>query len=251
MNLVRSWRPILWILTTLALIGGSLAATTGTARAADEPTLTVQSTGLTVGGKVAISGTGWTTKDGASGSTIAVKIDDGVYRRLPGQEVHPNLEVWAIIQAGTDGSFSTTITLPTATNSSPAFATGKHWLRLLTGSIKDGDAIRSKRSVDLVVGKAASTSSLKLNKTKIKKSKKAVATVQVKSVATSKATGTVKVYDGSKVIKSATLKSSAKGTIKITLPKLKKGTHKIKATYAGNGVAKASTSKVVKLKVTK
>jgi len=250
MNLTRSWRPVLWLLTTLALIGGALVATSPAARAADEPTLTVQSTGLTVGGKVAISGTGWTVGDGSSGSTIEVKIDDGAYSHI-GSGPHANKTVWAIIQAGTDGSFSTTITLPTAANSTPAFAPGTHSLRFLTGSLKTGDVIRSMSSGNLAVAKAASTSSLKLNKTKIKKSKKAVATVQVKSVATPGPTGAVKIYNGKKVIKSATLKASAKGTIKITLPKLKKGTHKIKATYVGNGVAKTSTSKVIKLKVTK
>lgn len=235
---------------TLTLIGGSLAATSGTARAADEPTLTVQSAGLTVGGKVAISGTGWTIEDGSAGSTIAVKIDDGAYSHI-GSGPHANLTVWAIIQAGTDGSFSTTVTLPTATNSTPSFIPGTHSLRLLTGSLKAGDVIRSVGSGDLAVGKATSTNSLSLNKTKIKKSKKAVATVTVKSVGTPAPTGAVKIYDGKKVIKSATLNASTKGTIKITLPKLKKGTHKITATYAGNAVAKASTSKVVKLKVTK
>ena len=153
MNLLRSWRPILWLLTTLALVGGSLAATPATAQAADEPTLTVQSTGLTVGGKVAISGTGWTVQDGSSGSTIAVKIDDGAYNRLPGQTVDPKPSVWAIIQAGDDGSFSTTITLPTAANSTPAFAPGTHWLRFLTGSLKSGDARRSVK-IDITVTKA-------------------------------------------------------------------------------------------------
>ena len=251
MNLLRSWRPFLWLLTTLALVGGSIAATPATAQAADEPTLTVQSTGLTVGGKVAISGTGWTVQDGSSGSTIAVKIDDGAYNRLPGQTVDPKPSVWAIIQAGDDGSFSTTITLPTAANSTPAFAPGTHWLRFLTGSLKSGDVPRTARSADLTVGKANSATALSLNKTKIKKSKRAVATIKVTSAGTPTPTGGVKVYDGSKAIKSATLAASAKGTIKITLPKLKKGTHKIKATYAGNTVAKGSTSKVVSLKVTK
>ena len=252
MNLLRSWRPFLWLLTTLALVGGSIAATPATAQAADEPTLTVQSTGLTVGGKVAISGTGWTVQDGSSGSTIAVKIDDGAYNRLPGQTVDPKPSVWAIIQAGDDGSFSTTITLPTGTNSRPAFAPGTHWLRFLTGSLKAGDVIRTKSSGNLAVAKAASTTSLSLNKKKIKKSKKAVATVRVSSIGTPAPTGAVKVYDGKKVIKKATLKASAKGVVKVTLPKLKKkGTHKIKVTYVGNTVAKASTSKVVKLKVTK
>lgn len=251
MNLLRSWRPILWLLTTLALVGGTLAALPATAHAAGEPTLSVQSTGLTMGGKVTISGTGWTTQDGSSGSIIAVKIDDGAYNRLPGDTVDTKPSVWAIIKAGDNGSFSTTITLPTAANSAPAFAPGTHWLRFLTGSLKSGDVVRTMRSADLSVGKASSATALTLNKTTIKKSKQAVATVKVSSAGTPTPTGGVKVYDGSKVIKSATLAASAKGTIKITLPKLKKGTHKIKATYAGNTVAKGSTSKVVSLKVTK
>lgn len=347
MNHLRSLRPLIWLLTALALVTGSTVGAPLSARAAGEPTLTVQSGNLTVGGTVAVSGTGWTTADGTSGSIIAVKIDEGAYSHLPGETVHPNATVWALIEAADDGSFSTAITLPTATSSTPAFAPGVHSLRFLTGSSKAGDAIRTLRSDDLTVSapaaatttavsvlrrsspygtanvatvslttagagtagtvvlrdgswttsvavpaagvakvslpaglgvgahkltagfagrtglspstgsvsytvvKATSSSALALNKTKIKKSKRAVATVKIKAAGIAGPTGSVKIYDGSKVVTSASLAASAKGSIKITLPKLKKGTHKITAVYAGSGTVKGSSSKVVALKVTK
>lgn len=346
MNRVRSRRPFLWLVVAVALVVGSTVGLPPSARAAGTPTLTIQDAGLRVGGTLAISGTGWTTTDGTAGSRIAVKIDEGAYTRLPAEKVHDNLQVWALIEARADGSFSTSITLPTATNSTPGFTAGTHSLRFLTGSLQAGDEVRTLRSADLTVAapadtvtrvsvnrsssaygsakvatvaltsagrplagtvvlrdgswaksvavpaggtvkvalpttlpvgrhrlaatfagrpgilastgavahtvvKATSASGLSLNKKKIKKSKRAVATVTVRAAGIPGPTGTVRIYDGSKVISTATLSAPAKGSITITLPKLKKGTHKIKVGYAGSSAVNASASAVVKLKVTK
>lgn len=63
--------------------------------------------------------------------------------------------------------------------------------------------------------------------------------------------GAVKVYDGSKLLKKYSIRSSDNGKRTVKLPKLKAGTHKIKAKYAGGTAFIGSTSKVVTLKVTK
>lgn len=113
----------------------------------------------------------------------------------------------------------------------------------------DGATSSSVASSTLSVSKAKSTSTLKLSKTKIKASKKAKATVTVKISGSSlKATGKVTLKAGSKTVGSGTVKN---GKVTITLKKLKKGTHKIKATFAGTGNYGKSVSKTVKLKVTK
>ena len=61
-------------------------------------------------------------------------------------------------------------------------------------------------------------------------------------------TGKVRIKKGSKVLKTVTL---SKGKATVTLPKLKKGKHKLVVRYLGNGVAKASTSAKVTLTVKK
>ena len=197
MNRVRAVRPLLWLVLALALVAGSSVGSPLAARAADTPTLTVQSTNLYVGGTVVISGTGWTTNDGTSGSTIAIKIDEGAYSRVPGQLVHTNPTVWAIIQAGSTGSFSTTITLPTASNSSPAFTAGVHSLRFLTGSLKAGDAMRSLRSDDLTIASpVASSTGVAVARKSSPYGTANIATVSLKAGA-AVTNGTVVLRDGS------------------------------------------------------
>lgn len=97
---------------------------------------------------ITISGTGWTHPTDPTGSVIAIKVDDGAYSRLVGDEAeHPqthnpitNRTVWYAFQAASDGTFTQTITMPTGSTSgtdgsSPAFPAGSHWLRLLSGSL--------------------------------------------------------------------------------------------------------------------
>ena len=67
-------------------------------------------------------------------------------------------------------------------------------------------------------------------------------------VAFTKANGKVTLKVGSKTIGKGTVKN---GKVTITLKKLKKGSYKIKATFAGDSNVNGSSSKTVKLKVTK
>ncbi|WP_278256117.1 Ig-like domain-containing protein [Nocardioides convexus] len=49
-------------------------------------------------------------------------------------------------------------------------------------------------------------------------------------------------YDGAKVIKRVTLKAANLGRLTVTLPRLAKGTHKIRVLYSGNGYVARSAS---------
>lgn len=103
------------------------------------------------------------------------------------------------------------------------------------------------------VTKVSSSVSLKLSASSIKRTKRASATMKVGISGAAKlaATGKIRIYDGKKWLGTYTLKASHRGTLKATLPKFtKKGTHTLKAVYAGNANVSGKTSKTVKLKIT-
>jgi hypothetical protein len=120
--------------------------------------VSVQETKTEIGGVLHVSGTGFThPTDTSEGATVAIKIDDGAYSHTTAGKVHDNLSIWAIVRAAADGSFETEITLPDgaavgAGGSTPAFIDGSHSLRFLTGSLKDGDIIRTIKSDSFIVG---------------------------------------------------------------------------------------------------
>ncbi len=97
----------------------------------------------------------------------------------------------------------------------------------------------------LSVAKAKSSAKFSMP-SKVKKSKKAKLKVTV-SAPYVRATGTIRVYDGKRKIATKKLTAGAKGRVTITLPKLKKGTHRIKVVYSGNAQLTAATSKVRKV----
>lgn len=108
-----------------------------------------------LGGNLKLVGSGYCVEDGSSGSTIAIKIDDGA-----ADPVNPKgpRGVWQVINVGNDGSFTATVKVPTANQTKPAFKAGNHSLRLLTGSLKNGDKIRTLK-LDFVATGGGSSSS--------------------------------------------------------------------------------------------
>ncbi|GAA5030723.1 hypothetical protein ACFQRL_11110 [Microbacterium fluvii] len=122
------------------------------------PTVTIENATVSLGGVLHVSGTGWCHPATAGGgSVIGVKIDEGAYSRLS-TDVHSNKTIWAVIEADDDdGTFSVDIALPDGTTagangSSPAFTQGSHTLRLLSGSLKAGDTVRTLASAAFTVG---------------------------------------------------------------------------------------------------
>ncbi|MFT4296068.1 MAG: Ig-like domain repeat protein [Micropruina sp.] len=152
------------------------------------------------------------------------------------------------------GSWSTTVAVA-ASGTSVALprdaAVGSH---TVTASFAGDDRTSSATaSRSFRVQKASASASIKLSSSKVKKSKRAKATITVSiagAPASLSATGSVKLYDGKKKIAGYTLKASHHGVLKVTLPKItKKGTHKLKIVYGGNGNVSGKTSKTVSLKV--
>ncbi|MFT4227991.1 hypothetical protein [Micropruina sp.] len=123
------------------------------------PVVTIAEPRASLGGTLHVTGAGFCHPgEKRGGSTIAIKIDEGNVSRL-NDSLHSNRTIWTIIQAkAADGTFDVELQLPDGTTkgangSSPAFKEGAHTLRLLTGSLKDGDASRTVLSPEFVVGK--------------------------------------------------------------------------------------------------
>lgn len=150
----RRWRRRATVMVAAgALAAGSLLSsahagtyTSPTGAVAEAPDSAVIDTGF------ALTGTGWTRAGGTQGSIIAVKLDLGAVQHVAsGVQKHPetgaNLaaDVWAVIPVAANGTFSTTIPLPTASTatSAPRPVGEEYTVNLLTGSLAAGDLIRS------------------------------------------------------------------------------------------------------------
>lgn len=123
-------------------------------------------------------------------------------------------------------------------------------LAVRVSAARPGYATAYATSIARTVAKQVSKASAKLKSSKIKKSKRGFVTVIVKASGFTGPTGKITIYEGSKKVGSATLKASNKGKVTIKLSKLKKGTHRLVAKYAGDGQIAKSSAKAVKLKVT-
>ncbi|MGN0064546.1 MAG: Ig-like domain repeat protein [Nocardioides sp.] len=108
------------------------------------------------------------------------------------------------------------------------------------------DGVATSAAVAVPKVKSTTTATLPLKTVKPKAGK---ITFKVSATGVSAPTGTVKIFDGTKVIKTVTLKATSRGTMTVKLPKLKKGIHKLKVQYLGNTNVAGSKSKVVRLKV--
>ncbi|MFC7766091.1 choice-of-anchor I domain-containing protein [Leucobacter soli] len=114
------------------------------------------------------------------------------------------------------------------------------------------DAVEAgKASTKVKVSKAKPTVTGKLAKSSISRTKngKVAVTVKLPGASGVYATGKVRILDGGKTLKTVTLKAGHKGKVSVTLPKLKKGTHKISVKVLGSSTLNSVTSKQVKLRV--
>lgn len=117
------------------------------------PTVRIADTSVGFGDTLVLTGTGWCHPTGG-GSVVAVKLDEGAYSRLDGS-IDPNRTVFAVIRArASTGSFRAELRLPdgTGATSTPALTSGVHNLRLLSGSMRAGDRVRTVQSEPFVVG---------------------------------------------------------------------------------------------------
>lgn len=101
-----------------------------------------------LGGDLRLTGSGFCHPDG-TGSVIALKINEGAFERV--KPVHTNVQVWQVIEAEDDGTFDVSVKVPEANDTKPAFTAGAYTLRLLTGSTKAGDFVRTGKTTEFVV----------------------------------------------------------------------------------------------------
>lgn len=109
---------------------------------ASTPTMRIANPTVARGEKLHLVGSGWCNTANTRATTIAVKIDEGKISHLAAQAVHSNRTIWAIIHPDpATGEVDYHLELPdgTETGSSPALGEGAHSLRLLSGSLKEGD----------------------------------------------------------------------------------------------------------------
>lgn len=123
---------------------------------ADQPTVEIENPTAGFGEDLIVHGRGWChPEDDRGASVLAIKIDEGAYSRLD-DSLHQNRTIWHIVDDAdpATGNWTAHIDLPdgTAATSDPVLPEGAHTLRLLTGSLKPGDAPRTVLSEEFVIG---------------------------------------------------------------------------------------------------
>ena len=110
------------------------------------PRLTVENPKAVQGGKLHLTGDGWCNPEDKKASVIGLKIDDGKVSRNDATAVNDNRTIWAIVTPDENGHIDAWIDLPTRDNAvfkndedAAKYASGEHTLRLLTGSLREGD----------------------------------------------------------------------------------------------------------------
>jgi hypothetical protein len=112
---------------------------------------------------------------------------------------------------------------------------------------KAGFADGAASASAVAISKLVSTTVATLSATRIKPGKRVKIGMTVTVPGVAGPVGQIKVFDGAKKLKTLTLVSTRDGKLTWRLPKLKKGKHKIKAVYLGNGSTAGSKSKRIKL----
>ena len=110
------------------------------------PRLSIENPKAVQGGKLHLTGDGWCNPEDKKASVIGLKIDDGKVSRNDATAVNDNRTIWAVITPDENGHIDAWIDLPTRDNAAfkndedaAKYASGEHTLRLLTGSLREGD----------------------------------------------------------------------------------------------------------------
>lgn len=123
-------------------------------------------------------------------------------------------------------------------------------LKVRVTATRAGYAPGTATTSGISVAKLSSTTSASLVKKKIAFGKRGLLKITLHASG-ARPVGQIKVYDGSKRIKTYSMRAADNGSRIFKLPKLRPGTHRIKAVYAGSSNFVGSRSKVVTLKVLK
>lgn len=116
---------------------------------------------------------------------------------------------------------------------------------------KAGFADGASTTASVPVARLESTTTSTLSATRIKRGKTVKAGVTVTVPGVPAPSGTVKIQDGVKTLKTFTMDPFRKGvmTVKLSTKKLKVGRHKIKLVYVGNPSTATSKARVIRLVV--
>ena len=114
---------------------------------------------------------------------------------------------------------------------------------------KAGLQTGSAATPNVTIAKMTSTTTSRLAATTIKPGKAAKLTVTVVVPGEPAPTGKIVVKDGRKIVKTVSLSATRKGVILIKIKKLKRGKHKLKASYAGTPTIVGSKAKAAVLRV--
>jgi len=216
------------------LVGSTSAASTLTVEPAPPvepekvtPTLSVTTKGARYGvqGSVAVT----VDRDGepAEGD-VAVVIDGEAFAVAPLDEG------------------AATVSLPTTLDA------GTHEIEVTYLGNETTESVTDSASVTISKALTSLSRTLGSQKATVKKTKLTVGITLKSPGVTVPLAGTIRVYDGAKVIKSYTLPASAKGKMTLTLPVFQTtGTHKLKVTFYGTKNLNAASSPVFTVKVTK
>ena len=112
-------------------------------------------------------------------------------------------------------------------------------------------AVKASRSgkVRFTVSKASPKVTAKLASSSVRAGTKATLTVKVSATGVKKPTGKLTVLAGKKKLVTTSLKAKHRGVLKIKLPRLARGKHSIKVTFAGSKTLAKKSSKKVTLRV--
>lgn len=164
---------------------------------------------------------------GANGGQVQIRTDDG-----------------RVLGTGTVVAGSARIQV-----SGRALKPGQHAIR----AAYLGDGVTAKASSPrrtITIRKITAKVGTKLPKSVSKKQRaKLTITVVDRPNLFTSPTGSLRIYDGKKRILTTSLSSKGRGKKVIRLPKLKKGTHKIRVFYSGNGYISSKYSSYRKIKV--
>jgi len=123
-------------------------------------------------------------------------------------------------------------------------------LAVLVTATRPGYAPGLAATRQVTVAKTASATTLALVKKTIVKSARGLVRITLRGGAP-KPAGRVSVYDGRRLLKAYSVRTSDNGARVVKLPRLAPGRHQLKATFAGDASRRSSTSKAVTLTVRK
>jgi hypothetical protein len=122
-------------------------------------------------------------------------------------------------------------------------------LAVAVTAVRPGYTSGAAETPAVAVAKRHSAVRAALAKKVVRRSERAVVKVRLVVPGVQRPTGTVRVLDGRHVVGKGTVRPKAWGSLSLRLARLKPGTHRLRAVYAGSPTVASSSSRVVRLTV--